>query len=269
MAEYCKKCGALLTVGLVYCVNCGEPVANIDEGPDTVIRHPLDTDQPQVIAPTAPPDQRSMVPLVIASIAVACAVIAIAALFYVLGHQAAIRQVETVNANANAVTPNTNPTLSPTPVPSPTPLSVVQTDNSGPIACTSNEKAQLHDDCDTKDCDTDASTVAFGISAGTDVTKLGVSKQGGKYRWEKISVAGRETWIASTKLDCTPGANPADVGTPSPRPTTGDRSANRIATDPWRGIPTDVRAICNDGTYSYTGTHIFQCVMHRGVRVRR
>src|SRR3954466_12993101 len=100
MADYCKNCGALLTVGLVYCVNCGEPVANVDEGPETVVRHEINIPQPQVIEPAAAqPDNRSIIPIVIASIAAACAVIAIAALFYVLGHQAAIRQVEMANAN--------------------------------------------------------------------------------------------------------------------------------------------------------------------------
>src|SRR5262245_3145899 len=109
----------------------------------------------------------------------------IAALFYVLGRQTGLQRV----ANTpNGVNQSTVPGAPPTPVPSPTLATVVQTDQAGPIDCTANEKTQLHDNCDTKDCDTDASTVAFGISAGTAVTKLGISKQSQKYRWEKVSV---------------------------------------------------------------------------------
>lgn len=270
MAEYCKKCGALLTVGLVYCVNCGEPVANVDEGPDTVVRHefPLTQTVENNVDP-APPDQRVTWPIVVASIAAACAVVAIAVLFYLLGHQAALRESQLTRDQSNTVNEPPQPILSPTPTLSPTPPPIVQRDSTGPTDCMANEKAQLHDDCDLKDCDTDASTVAFGISAGTPVTKLGLSKQSRKYRWEKITVNGRETWIASTKLDCTPLAGSTAPGSPANITPATNRSNRTVAADPWRGVPADVRAICNDGTFSYTGTRLFQCAFHKGVRVRR
>jgi hypothetical protein len=205
----------------------------------------------------------------------------IASLFYFLGRQATNTNSNNQNtqANINSNLVNQSPTpANITPTPKKTPA--VQTENvAGNEVCSVTAQTQLHRDCDTKDCDSDATTVADAAATGSKVTRLGFYKKGARsFKWEKVSAGGKELWISSTKIDCgapniPPSANKppanklpqANSQRPSKTPTPRIPKAN----DPWQGLPPNATAICNDGTYSTTRVRMFQCSFHGGVRERR
>src|SRR5437870_1222411 len=111
MTKYCRQCGAAVGAGLAFCTNCGAQVANLDEGPETVISRPIvislvdpePVTQPQ---PQQPPmveqpivgrsgGGRTVLLVLSAAVVAICGAAGIAALFYFLG-----RQATTINSNA-------------------------------------------------------------------------------------------------------------------------------------------------------------------------
>lgn len=59
--------------------------------------------------------------------------------------------------------------------------------------------------CDTQDCDTDASTIAGEYPDNTPIRVVkGTSVRGARFMWVKVVItgSGRVVWVASSKIKC-------------------------------------------------------------------
>src|SRR5438067_8073167 len=112
MTKYCRQCGELVGAGLAFCTNCGAQVANLDEGPETVVSRPIvisiadpepvSQPQPAVSQPSSPRSGGRIVLLVVSGAIVAiCGAAGIAAIFYFLGRQATTANSNLQNAQTN------------------------------------------------------------------------------------------------------------------------------------------------------------------------
>jgi len=258
MTPFCKYCGAVLAPGNIYCLNCGKPVVpHADDEYETVIRQ-------------APVDATRKYRMIIFILGFLVFILASSALGLFLYFSSNRSTVPPANVSVNiprTPQPSTQPETTPTPTPETTPSITMETTASG--TCTVLSDTQVHASCDTKDCDNDPSTLNGSAAVGDVVTKLGRSvKARGNFHWENVSIGGVKGWISSRSLDCTTMPE-TDETPPLPRPSNKTDHMRYAPVSPWRGVPIKVKAICNDGTYSYTGTKFLQCILHGGVRLRR
>ncbi len=116
----------------------------------------------------------------------------------------------------NAETPApTRLSAAPTPTPSPSSATTTTAGNSTSgqnTACVlyndKNDKSviRVRMDCDTRNCETDASTIAGEYPDNTPVQVVrGSSVQGTRFTWIKVIIlsSGQNVWVASSKIKCT------------------------------------------------------------------
>lgn len=126
--------------------------------------------------------------------------------------------LDPASTNANMPTP-ASPTPTPTPRSTPSPVAAVVPTPSPIVTPTPEQKAEcvlvndksdksvvrVRADCDKRDCDNDASTIAGEYPDNTPVRVYkGISTQGARFTWVKVSIisSGRTVWVASTKVKC-------------------------------------------------------------------
>ena len=262
MTPVCKYCGAVLAPGNIYCLNCGKPVVPYaDDEYETVVRQrPVETNRKYRVAI-----------FILGALVIIFGASSIGLFLYMSRNPSTISPANvSVNAQPASTVPS-KPSNQPETTPSAENTPAVSAKKSSGGTCTVTRETQIHDGCDTKDCDTDPSTLNGSASAGDVVTKLGRSvKSHRSFQWELVTAGAITGWVSSSSLSCETIAG--DVTNHSvPR---AQNNYNRIPNtqpkpDPWRGVPDNVRAICNDGTYSYTGIKLAQCSFHNGVRRRR
>ncbi len=116
----------------------------------------------------------------------------------------------------NSASPTPTATATPTPQPSATPLatsspSVVQSTPEPERNCVLyNDKSdksmvRVRANCDTQDCDTDASTIVGEYPDNTPIRIVsGTAVRGKSFTWIKVIIlgSGRAVWVASSKTKC-------------------------------------------------------------------
>lgn len=124
---------------------------------------------------------------------------------------------------ASAQDPVVTQTTSPTPVPATTtstpipPETTTPSPNNGQSTTVQEPECVLYNDksdktvvnvrenCDTRNCESDASTIAGEYPDNTQVRVFnGSNVQGSRFTWVKIAItsSGRIVWVASSKLKC-------------------------------------------------------------------
>lgn len=115
---------------------------------------------------------------------------------------------------AKATPTPATPTPTPTPRPTATPIatsspSVVQSTPEPERTCVlyndKSDMVRVRENCDTQDCDTDASTIAGEYPVDTPIRVItGSSVRGAQFTWVKVVIisSGRAVWVASSKTKC-------------------------------------------------------------------
>lgn len=107
--------------------------------------------------------------------------------------------------------PSTTPTATPTPTPTVTPGAADADEQRCVLYNDKSDKAVVRTrlNCDTRDCDSDASTISTEYPDNTPVNVYkGSSVRGSKFTWVKVKIKGSgpgpgtSVWVASTKIKC-------------------------------------------------------------------
>lgn len=103
-----------------------------------------------------------------------------------------------------------SPTPTPAPIATPSP-SIVQSTPKPESGCvlyndkTDKAMVNVRMNCDTRDCDSDSSTLAGEYANNTPVRVItGASVRGVRFTWMKVIItgSGQTVWVASTKIKC-------------------------------------------------------------------
>jgi len=221
---HCFECGADLPDNIVYCLQCGKPLSNIEE--ETVVRpkpfdqfpvEPRPVEPIPVIEPEPVPVKRqgsgtaTLILGVVLGAGLVIGVLIVGAIMFASSRDDQAKIILPVNIQLQ--TPN-NPTATTTPTHKPSPSPSVASSNSNAnsqrafrdcavISPDYESSINLRRYCDTRDCSQDSSTIYIQVEPGTSVQATSRDPiVTGRYTWVQIKYAGELLWVSEGRLDC-------------------------------------------------------------------
>jgi hypothetical protein len=225
--KQCPRCNRIYTDDtLSYCLDDGTFLTRRRDSEATLVSQFPPLQNPQVFntppAPASPPAPRQGFPLWTVG------AFALVALALGLGIGGLIFQSygpPSTDAPLAAPTPRRMALATASPTPTPTPAAVSATPLATPLATSSpaivqstpeqncilyNDRAdksmvRVRSNCDTRDCDNDASTIAGEYPDSTPVRVIkGSAVRGVNFTWVKVVIvsSGQSVWVATSKIKC-------------------------------------------------------------------
>ena len=192
MNAYCLNCGALLGIGNVFCVNCGTPItARANHEQETVIKQ-------KTAELSQQESKKSLTTVVIVCVAGVLALALAAAMFLrstpPVGPTPAVKNTGLTAVNTERSNPSTLPTVESKPRPT-----------NGCYLWSDGKGIQLHVNCETKNCNTDATTFDHSVGDGTAIVvppSVPIAPGRRSYVWKVVTIDGYSYYAASNKIFC-------------------------------------------------------------------